>query len=560
VLAADSQKLSAALKAGNRGAAGAAMAALKADAGAVDKAAASSGPDTAKWSAIKHDLDSLAALVPAAPATAGGTSPEPAAGRAAAPAVAIESTGPGGPSDLAVKIDSAQMVGGDVVRLKGSLRGRNIRSAGIYLGNNRLAKLGVKPGGGSRIIEFNIEIHNPSPGTVLRVYDSTGRSAQAPIMGEAVTAAEAPAPAAEAPAYAPSLEEGADTTSSAPDFETESNPLASNPPASNPPESSAPESNPELGSAEDSTREIPAAVPPPSGPKRRMRHHLRAHGPSDIRIRIDELGAVDAGMREYRVRGQIVGSNLERAGIYIDGRLAQEIPLNRGAGLVASNFAQTFDAVGSQATIRVYRARRDFTETSIDLGTANSDTALTSPLGGPIVINPSTASSYGAVANPDQLAVQITSVQPATPSVYIVNGLISGRNIASAGLYQNGVLIQPLNVSRSGGIGGLISGLIPGVSRQIPFAGRFNPAQGFATVRVFDNSGMMAEQPVMASGTPFVTNPYGAVNPYVRSPYGAAPFVGVAPGVGVGVAPGVGASRNATGPGVIVAPSRDISW
>jgi hypothetical protein len=293
-----------------------------------------------------------------------------------------------------------------------------------------------------------------------------------------------------------------------------------------------------------------------------MRHHLRAHGPGDIRIRIDELGAVDAGMRQYRVRGQIVGSNLERAGIYVDGRLAQEIPLNRGAGLVASNFSQTFDAVGSQATIRVYRARRDFTETSIDLGTANSDTALASPLGGPIVINPSTANSYGAAVNPDQLAVQITSVQPATPSVYIVNGLISGRNIASAGLYQNGVLIQPLNVNRSGGIGGLISGLIPGVSRQIPFAGRFNPAQGFATVRVFDNSGMMAEQPVMASGTPFGTNPYGAgvVNPYVRSPYGAAPYVGVAPGVGVGVAPGVGASRNATGPGVIVAPSRDISW
>ena len=150
-------------------------------------------------------------------------------------------------------------------------------------------------------------------------------------------------------------------------------------------------------------------------------------------------------------------------------------------------------------------------------------------------------------------------MQPATPSVYIVNGLISGRNIASAGLYQNGVLIQPLNVNRSGGIGGLISGLISGVSRQIPFAGRFNPGQGFATVRVFDNSGMMAEQPVMASGTPFGTNHYGAgaVNPYVRSPYGAAPYVGVAPGVGVGVAPGVGVTPYGTGPGV--APSRGLS-
>ncbi len=193
VFAADSQKLSAALAAANRRAAAVAMASLKADADAVDKAAAVMRrvPDAAEWkAAIRRDLDSLAAIVPAARARAADTvSAESAAPSAPPPAVAVEGTESGRqPSPLAVNIESAQMAGADIVRLKGSLRGRDIRSAGIYLGNSRLAKLGVKPARGSRTIEFNLEIHNPTPGAVLRVYDMGGRSAQAPILGEAETA------------------------------------------------------------------------------------------------------------------------------------------------------------------------------------------------------------------------------------------------------------------------------------------------------------------------------------------------------------------------------------
>jgi hypothetical protein len=301
-----------------------------------------------------------------------------------------------------------------------------------------------------------------------------------------------------------------------------------------------------------------------------MRSHLRGHGASDVRIRIDDLSAAGAGIRQYRVRGQIVGSDLERAGIYVDGRLAQEIALSGGAGLVASNFDQSFDAMGSQASIRVYRARGDYTESSLDLGTAEAATAassvaLGSALGGSIGVNPAASNPYGAGLNPDQLAVQITSVQPAAPSLYIVNGLISGRNLASAGLYQNGVLVQSFSVSGSGGLGGLISGLMPSMSRQVPFAGRFNPALGYATVRVIDRGGMMAEQPVMAGGTGYGANPYAnpfgsrAVNPYGSNPYGgASPYLGAAPGVGV--APGVGTTPYGTGPGVTGAPPRSSPW
>jgi hypothetical protein len=559
VFAADSQKLSAALAGGHRRAAAVAMASLKADADAVDKAAAGAGPDAAKWKAIRADFDSLAGLVPAAPAGAAAAAfaePEPAA--APVPAVAPESEGPSSP--LAVNIDSSQMVGADVLRLKGSLRGRDIRSAGIYLGNSRLGKLALKPARGSREIDFSLEIHHPAPGAVLRIYDLSGRSAEAPIMNGPVVmrSSESAQPPAAAPSSAPSLDSDDDLASGGPDLA-----------------SPAPDLNDELKPPEpdatgDNTKEIPAAVTPPSGPKRRMRSHLRARGASDVRIRIDDLSAVGAGMRQYRVRGQIVGSELLRAGIYVDGRLEREIPLNGGAGLVATNFAQTFDAAGSQAAIRVYRGRGDFTESSIDLGTADaggadSNIALGSVLGGSIASNPAASNPYGTGLNPDRLAVQITSVQAAAPSLYLVSGMISGRNLASAGLYQNGVLVQNFSVSGSGGIGGLISGLMPSVSRQVPFTGRFNPAQGYATVRVFDRSGMMAEQPVMGGGTGYGVNPYanpygsGAVNPYVSNPYGgASPYLGVGPGVGM--APGVGTTPYGTGPGVTGGPARTSPW
>ena len=70
VLAADSQKLSGAIPSGDRRGAGVAMAAVKSDAADVDKAAGTGGQDAAKWTAIKHDFDSLSTMVPAARAPA----------------------------------------------------------------------------------------------------------------------------------------------------------------------------------------------------------------------------------------------------------------------------------------------------------------------------------------------------------------------------------------------------------------------------------------------------------------------------------------------------------
>src|SRR5262249_20716104 len=159
-------------------------------------------------------------------------------------------------------------------------------------------------------------------------------------------------------------------------------------------------------------------------------------GRNDIRIRIDSLSMADPAMHQYMVRGQIAGSDLERAGIYVDGKLAQDIPINRSPGMHASDFGQSFTALGSEATIRVYRSRRNFTVSSIDLASASTGNELT----GPAVIDSTLGGAYGGGLNPGQLAVQITNLQAAAPSLYVVSGIISGRNVASAGIYQNGVM------------------------------------------------------------------------------------------------------------------------
>ncbi len=562
VFAGDAQKLSEAIAASDRTGAAATLTSLKADAAAVEKAAGSGGLDQTKWSAIKRDLAALAPMVPvlpakATPAKATDEKPSaPSTGGSAAIAPA-EPAPAGNPSDLVVKVESAQMVGNDVLRVQGYLRGRGISSAGIYTGNELRARLNVKPEAGPRMVQFKLNISDPVPGAVIRIHDSNGRSAEAPISGAAETAS----PAGEA--EPPIAKSGASASSPNPAEET----------ASTGNDLNSPSSPPESGASEDNTEEIPAAVPPPSGPKRRMVSHLRSYGPHDISIQIATLSMVDPGLREYQIRGQISGSNLKRAGIYIDGRLTQEIPLNAGSGFHTSTFAQSFDAVGSEATIRVYRSRHDYTESSIDLATAGVGTAMAGiPMGaaGPMAINPMTANpmisnsmtanTFGAESNPDQIAVQITSVQPASSTLYVVTGMISGRNIASAGLYQNGGLIQTINTGSgiSGGLSGLISGIIPGTSRQISFTGRFNPMQGLATVRAYDRNGMMTEQPVIVAGTLYAPNPYGygAVNPYVRNPYTGA-YTGVAPGVsmapGIGVAPGVGVT-----PGIGASPFRGV--
>jgi hypothetical protein len=94
------------------------------------------------------------------------------------------------------------------------------------------------------------------------------------------------------------------------------------------------------------------------------------------------------------------------------------------------------------------------------------------------------------------------------------------------------MLVQNIPV-RGGGLGGMLSGLLSGGSRNVNFTARFNPQAGPASIRAFDASGGFAEQPVVAGG--YGVNPYAGASPYgspygapYGSPYGAAPY-GTAP-------------------------------
>jgi len=289
VFAGDAQKLSEAIAAGDRAGAVATLTSLKADAAAVDKAAGSGGLDKTKWSAIKRDLAALAPMVPVVPASAKGekrsapstsSSASSSATGSSAAIAPVEPVPAGNPSDLAVKVESAQMVGNDVLRVQGYLRGRGIRSAGIYTGDELRARLNVKPDAGPRMVQFKLNISNPVPGAVIRIYDNTGRSAEAPISGSAETASpvgEAAPPTVESGASASSPNPSEETASRGDDLNSASTPL-------------------ESGATENNTEEIPAAVPPPSGPKRRMVSHLRSYGPNDIRVQIAALTMVDPGL------------------------------------------------------------------------------------------------------------------------------------------------------------------------------------------------------------------------------------------------------------------------
>ena len=93
------------------------------------------------------------------------------------------------------------------------------------------------------------------------------------------------------------------------------------------------------------------------------------------------------------------------------------------------------------------------------------------------------------------IAIQITGLHPAPGNLYVVSGIISGTNVVSAGLYQNGVLRQPINLDSA--LSGVLGTLVPGSSHSVSFNAPFNPYSGPATIRAFDSTGAYTEQPIV---------------------------------------------------------------
>jgi hypothetical protein len=99
----------------------------------------------------------------------------------------------------------------------------------------------------------------------------------------------------------------------------------------------------------------------------------------------------------WEVTGQIIGAGVHRAGIYVNGRLAQNIPVSYGAPVSA--FDATFRMMTGTATIRVFGVGDQYVEAAIQPGTTGA------PYGGPgsyVYANPSAANppAYGAPYQP----------------------------------------------------------------------------------------------------------------------------------------------------------------
>lgn len=514
--ASDADTLSHALAKGDTADAADEMTTLKSDRAAVDTALASHAgaikPDA--WNGIKQQLDEIsqhlppatgkttaAAAPPAASASAGTATITPSASAAtasAATASAADASASGvstaTSSDRSVPrvVVDSRVANGDSVRVKGYMEGTALKSAGIYENGRRLQAFKVNDVPGQQKIDFDIGLAHPSPDTVIRVTDVEGRFAEAPVLDVSTTASE-PGPLAPETAGAPDTSDGFGASSEGGVDVFRGAGAA--------------------GGSHSDTAEIPSHGAPAPSPSKR---HTLGGNLANIRINILGLTQTQTIPPAYHVIGQIAGRGVTHAGIYVNGRLANQIPIDDGADY--TSFDQQFEMDGGTATIRAYGVGNQFIESSIDESNEGDLAAL-----------PPTMPTAPAASG---LAVQITSIQPTAGNLYLVSGAIAGSGLASAGLYQNGVLAQNLNLG--GGIGRLIGSLIPGAGRSVNFSARFNPAMGPATIRAFNTNGAYTEQPLVVAGmNPYGSgaSPYAGVNPYAASPYGGpvSPYSGMAP-------------------------------
>lgn len=378
---------------------------------------------------------------------------------------------------------------GGVLRIKGYLEGSALTRAGIYQNGQLLKPIQIKTVQGEQRLNFDIGLGNPEPGMSIRVDDSQGRSAEAFASGEG----GGPNPGS---GNTPGSEDGVEVERSHP--------------------AAAPDANAAVGTAE-----IPShghTRPSPS-----KRHTMQSHL-GDVQIDVVAIRQIAVRPPMYEVLGVIQGRDVTRAGIYIDGRLAAQIPTATSAS--TNNLDQRFVMDGSAASIRAFGVGNHFVEQPIDLTTAVAgaakqaiNPALTAPsmmMGG--------SSMTGAPANavPGTIAIQINTITNLSPGRTVVKGVISGRNVSTAGLYQNGQLDQSIAVSSGGGLLGSV--LSHFGTQSVPFIAYFNPANGPAVIRATDSTGAYTEQPVALGGVREYMNPPPVVNNVGSGGLGTSPW------------------------------------
>jgi len=181
-LAGDAHALSTALSAHDKAGASSAMGAILSDRDRIEAAAKIVGGQFPhEWDDIR---EKIAALEKTVPATKGAIDPGgPSSTHAAASMPASSAAPPPGPKmPVAPKIAiSSRVFKAGIVRVKGFLEGTDLKSAGIYDGDQKSKDIDVASTPGEQRINFDFSIQQPSPSQSIRVADSYGREASAMI-------------------------------------------------------------------------------------------------------------------------------------------------------------------------------------------------------------------------------------------------------------------------------------------------------------------------------------------------------------------------------------------
>lgn len=344
-LAGDAQTLSTALGAHDNAAASAAMAAVLSDRDKIEAAAKiAGGQHPEDWTIIR---EKIAALEKQVPASRGSIAPSDVpVSHAPGSAPPAEERMPDAPK---VAIESRVFTAGSV-RVKGYLEGTDLKSAGIFDGDTKSKDIDVAGVPGEQRINFDFSIEQPSPSQSIRVTDSYGREAQAMVEPD-----EAGVGAMKGSEELIEVDPGA---AASPD---EAGPLAESPPASAGP------------AMRNNTAEIPRPGEELSPSDRHINAGSSLGALSNVRINVIDAEELMSAPGMVEVVGQIAGPGVRRAGVYVNGRLAEPIAISAGG---YSAFDLTFPMpAGGAATIRAYGNGNDFVEASVDTTGAGTGTA-----------------------------------------------------------------------------------------------------------------------------------------------------------------------------------------
>jgi hypothetical protein len=367
-LASDAQTLSAALGRGDSVTAGRAMAAVENDRGAVEAMLRKGNhlPDAGQWKVIEGQIAALSRSVhPIAGTMPTEVPPESTASSAA-------KLPPEAPPAPSVVIESRAFSDG-AVRLHGYLQGTDLKSAGIYNDDQLVKPLEFGSASGPERVRFDLSIESPTASQTIQVTDALGR------IGRAAVAPDVGALPNTSHGGEKVIELGGGVAS-----DSVASAGSGLPPA-------AP-------GTRNNTAEIPRAdtLDKSEGGTGRRFHGGVGGNLTGVQINVIFADEVMDQPGNFQVVGQISGSGVHRAGVYVDGRMVRPIAISAGS---YNSFDVTFPLLaGKAATIRAYGAGSNYVEASVD----TSDGGMT-VMRGPAMYPPNPyayGNPYGAPPNP----------------------------------------------------------------------------------------------------------------------------------------------------------------